>query len=112
MSENETPSQQHDAIRPKASLELISYQMVEMKDDLRSITRQLNRFIERTQEQESDFIKAVERCAAHGEQIKDLKEQIKDIDPQKSSQVSFWSAIAAMGAGVGAWLSHFFGKGP
>jgi hypothetical protein len=122
MSDSETPSRQHEAIQPhKASLELLCYQITEVKDDVRSLTKQFNRFMEKTQESESGFIKAVERCSAHGEQIKEIKQQLENQpNPEKSSQVSFWSALAAVGAGsalaavgagVGAWLSHFFGKG-
>lgn len=104
--------------------DIVYYRLDELRSDVRDIARKLDSFIDHARDQESDSIRAIERCGRHDEQLKVLHDQVvpaihRRIDEvvvspdgeAKRDPLTFWTAIGAACAGAGALLNSLLGGG-
>lgn len=106
MSNDETPHQQMPAHRA-ITLDVLAERLSNFQDDFREHRKEWRRFMEKSQEAESDHILAIERCSTHGTRLDAVEKKLAE--PESSNRVTLWTAIAALGSGVGAWLTSYFG---
>lgn len=125
MSDDETPSRQHPAM--SKDMTVSDYRLQEVERAVRALSRQVKDFMDTAHDKESAHIVAIERCSAHGTKIDSLDKSTEErlriihkrIDgiritgggPTKRETISFWTALAALGSGLGAWLTQYFHKG-
>jgi len=107
MGSDETPAHQMPA--RSITLEVLAERLSNFQDDFREHRRDWKKFVAHQQEQESDHAIAVERCSTHGTRLDAVEKKIAEQPVVGSDKLTFWTALAALGSGIGAWLTSFFG---
>jgi hypothetical protein len=122
MSDEETPPNQHPAVKSNHEMTITDFRLQAVEIALRDHTKEFKRFLDRAHEQDTARIIANERCISHGKTLEDLREEkdkevfdlnkrISHLGPKVSNNRTLWTAIAALGSGIGAWLTAYFHKG-
>lgn len=114
MGDDDTPRQM--PTQRAVTLDVLAERLSNFQDDFREHRKDFKKFVSKQQEQESDHVLAIERCSTHGTRLdaveKKLAEPVAEPVAASADRATFWTSIAALGAGIGAWLSHLFGSVP
>ncbi len=122
MSESETPTNQHPAVRSNHDMTVTDYRLQAMEDSVRILTKEFKRFTDRSYEQDSATKVAIERCSGHGVKIDNLEKSTEDrlrvihrrVDGIKTGgkreSVSFWTAVGAALSSAAAWVATYLHK--
>lgn len=108
MSDPDTPSNQHPAVRPNHDMTVTDYRLQTLETAVRDHTKAFNRWMDKAKADETSTALAIERCSTHGKRLDKVEELLesKSRDP-----VTFWTAITGAAAAAGAWATHFWSKG-
>ncbi len=120
---NDTPPNKHYVHKDGESL--MEYRIGVLETETAKIVQRMDKWFDRWEQKyrddESNYKVAVANCAQHGaeakeirkdadEKIRVLHKRIDGIKDGKHNKLSLWTAIAALGSGLGAWLTSYFHK--
>lgn len=109
MSENETPTNQHPAVRKSNSdMTVTDYRLQAVENAVHGLTKSITKLIEKSNADEVETKIAIERCSTHGFRLEVVEKELKD---KGRDPVTFWTAISGAAAAAGAWMAHFWSKG-